>query len=360
MQQINYPSLSFDEAFSFILRYVTSSSSPRPVMLWGPPGVGKTALVKKLARTLAEPTELETQDSYLRMFYAAYMEPTDVAGFPVPDYATQSTKLFPLESVPTYPRSVDNPGVLFFDELSNARRDVQTVLLEIMREGSVAGRPLPEGWVRIAAGNRLEDAAGSNAMITSLQDRLLHLELKPDLDEVCRHFLTDYPLDVAALVVGFLRFRPELFHVEPVLSPRSWADVIAMLHAVGVSEESLRMAGGIVGTSTAGELLAFYKLRQELPSVKEILDAPETTVVPDVQSSPGLGYAMATMLIEAVSRAPSTDKFDAALAYMERLPILYTALFVNGLAKSLPDESAGVMGTERFTRWLVDNQAILF
>ena len=47
---------------------------------------------------------------------------------------------------------------------------------------------LPDGWVVVAAGNRMSDRAGTNQMPSHLKDRMMFLEIEADLDDTLAYF----------------------------------------------------------------------------------------------------------------------------------------------------------------------------
>ena len=78
-----------------------------PVFIWGPPGVGKSSVVQKIARD----KKLELLD-----IRASLLDPTDLRGIPTVDKG--QAKWCPPSFLPHDPES---KGILFFDELNAAR-----------------------------------------------------------------------------------------------------------------------------------------------------------------------------------------------------------------------------------------------
>lgn len=77
-----------------------------PLMIWGPPGIGKSAIV----RGLAEQRKMGLVDVRL-----AQREPVDMRGLPVPD--GDSVRWLVASE---WPRDPDSRGIIFFDELTAA------------------------------------------------------------------------------------------------------------------------------------------------------------------------------------------------------------------------------------------------
>jgi len=325
-----------------------SRTLPRPLMIWGAPGVGKTACVDE---TFAKTTPM----------YAAYMDRTDINGWPVPDHKTKRTSYYMLGNLPMAGgKEGDETHCLFLDELSNAPRDVATAFLELVNRKTVNGQALASNVVLAGAGNRAMDQAGSNSMISSLQDRMFHVELVPDLDISSKHYLTTLTADsdTTATVVGYLRFRPEAFFQPPFVSPRSWQDTIDHISVTKQYEH----AHGIVGSSIAAELLQFVKLKEMLPSIKSIMEAPATAALPDTIANPGVGYALVSMLTSYTLRHIDPATFDKAITYVTRLPVMYTAVLVSSTEAVLDTKQrAKVMGSSRaYAQWITENQEVLF
>src|SRR3954470_5590842 len=99
-----------------------------PVLLWGEPGIGKTAALNQLADALQLP---------LTTVIASVHEPSDFAGLPVvgDDPARQGVPMAPPDWAVRLVRA--GQGLLFLDELSTAPPAVQAALLRVVLERRV-------------------------------------------------------------------------------------------------------------------------------------------------------------------------------------------------------------------------------
>jgi hypothetical protein len=122
------------------------AKSLAPIMLWGPPGVGKSQMVIGVTQEMG----LDIVDVRL-----AQKDPTDMRGLPVPDEKTKAVQWF-LSS--EWPRDWSSRGIIFFDELTAADKTLQVSAYEMILDrklGDVGegkfGYEVPPGWLIVAA-----------------------------------------------------------------------------------------------------------------------------------------------------------------------------------------------------------------
>ncbi|NYV78735.1 AAA family ATPase, partial [Streptomyces sp. UH6] len=122
----------------------------QPVLLWGEPGIGKSAGMEQLAAGLGCPLETVV---------ASVHEPSDFAGLPIvgDDPATTGVPMAPPDWAVRLARA--GRGLLFLDELSSAPPAVQAALLRVVLERRVGSLVLPEPVRIVAAANPPSSAA---------------------------------------------------------------------------------------------------------------------------------------------------------------------------------------------------------
>ncbi|MFB8392911.1 AAA family ATPase [Streptomyces yangpuensis] len=305
-----------------------------PVLLWGEPGIGKTAALTQLAASLDLP---------LTTVIASVHEPSDFSGLPVvgDDPARQGVPMAPPDWAVRLVRA--GRGLLFLDELSTAPPAVQAALLRLVLERRVGALQLPAGVRIVAAANPRSSAADGWELSPPLANRFVHLQWTHDHEVVVRGLGGTWPratlprLDAQALpaavdfarraVCGFLTTRPPLVHRLPSgetrrggawPSPRSWdmtLRLIAFATAAGSSREVLSMlVRGTVGDGPALELLAALD-RMELPDPEVLLADPATADLPERGDQ---RQAVLEGIVSAVCRRPEKARWDAAWAIMVR------------------------------------------
>ncbi|MED7928750.1 MoxR family ATPase [Nonomuraea sp. LP-02] len=305
-----------------------------PVLLWGEPGIGKTAALTQLAESLDLP---------LTTVIASVHEPSDFSGLPVvgDDPATQGVPMAPPDWAVHLAR--EGRGLLFLDELSTAPPAVQAALLRLVLERRVGALRLPPGVRIVAAANPRSSAADGWELSPPLANRFVHLQWAHDHDVVVRGLGGTWPraslprLDPARkqeavafarrAVCGLLAARPALVHQLPQNearrggpwpSPRSWdmaLRLVAFATAAGTSREVLSMlVRGTVGDGPGLELLASMD-RMDLPDPETLLADPAGAELPERGD---LRQAVLDGVVEAVRRRPDKPRWDAAWAVLGR------------------------------------------
>ncbi len=289
-----------------------------PAFIWGPPGVGKSAIVAQLAAERGVP---------LIDIRAPLLDPTDLRGIPavVGDRAEWFAPSF-------LPRADAQPGVLFFDELNAAPPIVQASLYQLVLDRKVGEYRLPDGWVIVAAGNREQDRSVVYRMPDALANRFVHLEFEPSFND-WREWAVGRQLNPS--IVAFLSMRRELLltpssNERAFPTPRSWEMAADILDAYGTERCADDALAGTVGKGATIELVTFLKGAIGIEELEAVMHAPQTCRLPTKISSL---YVLVSNL--ARNACDETARRIAGVL-LARLPVEFAIILAKDVLRQYP------------------------
>jgi len=247
------------ELFNFLDRLV-SSEILNAVMIWGPPGIGKSSVVAQVASK----NQMQLVDIRI-----SQLAPTDLRGLPVPEIEKGLATWYPPSFLPRDPNS---KGILFLDEINMAPPVVQGIAQQLVLDRKIGDYELPKGWFIWAAGNRKSDGASVYEMKSPLANRFIHLSARPDMDSFVDYMASS---DFTPEVLAFVMSNSDLLHKMPSgsgsalawPSPRMW-DEADKLHFRKLPIEPA------VGRAAHNRFATF--LQNVSPITDEILDKIRT------------------------------------------------------------------------------------
>ena len=284
-----------------------------PVMLWGPPGVGKSQLVGQVGQRHGVPV------IDIRL---SQMEPSDLRGIP---FRTEGSVEWAVPAMLPDARRHGPEGILFLDEITSAPPSVSAAAYQLILDRRLGEYRVPEGWAIFAAGNRQGDRGVTYAMPAPLANRFAHFEVETHLDD---WVAWAYEAGVDERIIAFLRFRPELlFDFDPAHNPmafptpRSWEFAHRALQKFGDSPDLLLSSlQACVGPAAGIELDAFVRHLDKLPDIDAILQGEPVPIPREVD----LQYAIAADLVGRAIRARDSAEakavYGAILNFAGRFP----------------------------------------
>ena len=148
----------------------------KSIMLHAKHGVGKSSVVKQVAEEMSEELGKPVGFWDVRL---SQCEVGDIKGMPYLDSAKDITRFLKQE---WWPRAQDSHGILFFDELNRASKDVLQAVFEICLDRRLDGEELPDGWRVVAAVNS-DDDYDVVELDPALHDRWFHIDFDPSAVE---------------------------------------------------------------------------------------------------------------------------------------------------------------------------------
>ena len=313
-----------------------------PVMLWGPPGVGKSQIVAQIG----ERHQVPVIDVRL-----SQMEPSDLRGIP---FRNNGLVEWAIPAMLPDKERHGTQGILFLDEITSAVPSVSAAAYQLILDRRLGEYRIPQGWAIFAAGNRQGDRGVTYTMPAPLANRFSHFEVELNLDD---WVMWAYEHQIDERIIGFLRFRPEqLFHFDPAHNPvafptpRSWEFAHRALQKfIDTPELLLGSLQACVGSAAGIELKAFIDNLTQMPDIEAILRGEDIKAPQSVD----LQYAVASALVGRARRAKQTPEaqriYGHILNYATTLPLKEMGvMLVSDMLRAVGDE---IFALPEFMQW---------
>ena len=265
--------------YSQVINNGVEISKMPSVMLWGPPGVGKSQAVKELAKELELNTKKKVKVTDVRLIL---FNPIDLRGIPTSN-ADKTLAVWLRPQIFQMEESKNVVNILFLDEISAAPQSVQAAAYQITLDRRIGEHMLPDNCIVIAAGNRTTDKSVAYAMPKALANRLLHLEIEPNFEAWNKWAISH---GINEKVLGFLKFKPDYLIETDVKTstlayntPRTWEMVSNLLNSLsGKFDTIYPLVAGLVGKGVALEFKSWISVYDCLPDIEGIFSGKETNI----------------------------------------------------------------------------------
>jgi len=240
----------------------------RPIFIWGPPGIGKSDIVKQITDSFT--------NSFLIDIRLSLWEPTDIKGIPYFNSNSNTMDWAPPVELPDAEMAAKYDNiVLFLDEMNSAAPAVQAAAYQLILNRRVGTYKLPDNVYIVAAGNREADKGVTYRMPAPLANRFVHLEMAVSFDDWFQWAVDN---KINKDVVGYLQFaKQDLYDFDPkspsrsFATPRSWSFVSELLDD-GLDESTTTdLVSGAVGEGLAVKFMAHRKVAANMPNPTDIL-----------------------------------------------------------------------------------------
>ncbi|WP_298033405.1 ATP-binding protein [uncultured Dysosmobacter sp.] len=230
--------------------YLIPAVRQRPVLLMGPPGIGKTQIMEQIAAEegvglVAYTITHHTRQSAIGL---PFIEKRTYGGreFSVTEY-TMSEILASVYQM--MERTGLKEGILFLDEINCVSETLAPMMLQFLQCKTFGNQKLPEGWLIVAAGNPPEYNKSVRDFDVVTLDRVKRIDVAEDF-AVWKEYA--YRKGIHGAVVSYLDIKKDHFYqIETTVdglqfaTARGWEDLSELIQVY--EKLGLRVGREVVG-----------------------------------------------------------------------------------------------------------------
>ena len=262
--------------------YAIPAIRQRPILLMGPPGIGKTQVMEQVARECGVALVAYTITHHTRQ---------SAVGLPFirqrhyGDKDVSVTEYTMSEIIASIYAKMEatglSEGILFIDEINCVSETLAPTMLQFLQCKTFGNQAVPAGWVIVAAGNPPEYNKSVRDFDIVTLDRVRRMDIEPDLP-----VWKDYAraAHIHSAILSYLELHPQNFYQinadvdgTQFVTARGWEDLSNLLdtyEALGLQADEELIREYIQHPKIAEDFSAYldlyYKYRDDY-GVEEIL-----------------------------------------------------------------------------------------
>lgn len=206
----------------------------RPVLLMGPPGIGKTQIMEQISKEMQIALVAYTITHHTRQSAVGlpFISEKSYGGqtFSVTEYTMSEIIASVYEKME---QTGIREGILFIDEINCVSETLAPTMLQFLQGKTFGNQKLPEGWIIVAAGNPPEYNKSVREFDVVTLDRLKKIDVEPDFPAWKEYA---YRQGIHPAVISYLELRRENFcRIENTVdgkrfaTARGWEDLSRLI-----------------------------------------------------------------------------------------------------------------------------------
>ena len=269
----------------------------RPMLLMGPPGIGKTAIMEQIASELGINLVSYTITHHTRQSAIGlpFISKRDFGGeeYSVTEYTMSEIIAAVYEQIE---RSGIHEGILFLDEINCVSETLAPMMLQFLQYKTFGTHKVPDGFVIVTAGNPPEYNRSVRDFDIVTLDRVKRLDITADVEAWKRYA---YQMGVHGAILAYLDIKKENFYIVKAdlagtqfVTARGWEDlsrIMTVYEEMGLPITRELVLQYLEDPEVARDFATYYALYQKYRTsyhVPEILAGQRPTDLRALVSAP--------------------------------------------------------------------------
>ena len=297
----------------------------RPILLMGPPGIGKTAIMEQAAAECGIALVSYTITHHTRQSAIGLPFLTQRTYGGTEHTITEYTMSEIIASV--YDKMEETglrEGILFIDEINCVSETLAPTMLQFLQRKTFGSHAVPEGWVIVAAGNPPEYNKSVRDFDVVTLDRLKRIDVEENY-EVWKKYA--YRNRIHPAILSYLDIKKQHFYTfettvdgQSFVTARGWEDLSQFLLAC----ESLSLP---VDESVIAEYLQHPRIARDFAAYYDLFRKYQS----DYHIDEILSGALPASAVDRLQNAPFDERLSVIGLLIGKLTAEFSTAYANDL-----------------------------